>query len=509
MSRFTSGFPHHPISLPTARTAKLAALLAACALLGASPCIAMPQTSAMPAEQKAAPRSDERTDARRHADGLSRAFRDAAKVLAPSVVTINTTSRKAAPAQSLPPGFRMPAPERQAPARGTGTGVVISRDGYVVTANHVVADAEEIELVLHDGRTASATIVGLDPGTDIAVLRTEASGLAPAGFGNSEALEAGEWVVAIGAPFGLQQTVTAGIVSAKGRSDVGLATFEDYIQTDAAINPGNSGGPLANLDGEIVGINSAISSRGGGNDGIGFAVPSKVVRRVVDSLIEHGCVARGFLGIGVQPADGEMLAGLGAEEEAGVLVNRVERGSPAEHAGIEPGDLITAIAGRTVRTPGELVATIGEIAPGSEIDVRAIRDGRERKMQAVLAEREDDHARRGARDAGAKPMSAMDRLGFALRALSHADAQAAGIESDGGALIVERVAEDSPAARAGIEAGDVIRRLGSREVATAEDARAALAAIAPASAVPALVERDGQARFVLIRPETAPSDTRD
>ena len=200
MSRFTSGFPHHPISLPTARTAKLAALLAACALLGASPCIAMPQTSAMPAEQKAAPRSDERTDARRHADGLSRAFRDAAKVLAPSVVTINTTSRKAAPAQSLPPGFRMPAPERQAPARGTGTGVVISRDGYVVTANHVVADAEEIELVLLDGRTASATIVGLDPGTDIAVLRTEASGLAPAGFGNSEALEAGEWVVAIGAP---------------------------------------------------------------------------------------------------------------------------------------------------------------------------------------------------------------------------------------------------------------------------------------------------------------------
>ena len=510
----------NPISLHTARNPKLAALLAACMVTAATPLLAAGAAhEANESNEATGQSSAEHAGSRRKADDLSRAFRGAAKDLAPSVVTINTISKTGSKTGSnaqggpgapmLPPGFRMPAPQQRGPARGTGTGVVISRDGYIVTANHVVADADEIELVFRDGRTAKATVAGLDPGTDIAVLRTEASGLEPAAFGSSDELEIGEWVVAIGAPFGLEQTVTAGIVSAKGRSDVGLATFESYIQTDAAINPGNSGGPLANLDGEIIGINSAISSRGGGNDGIGFAVPSKVVQRVIDSLIANGRVARGFLGIGVQPADGEMLAGLGAEEEKGVLVNRVEHGSPAERAGLEPGDVITAIAGRAVRTPGELVATIGEIAPGSEIDVRAIRDGREQKLQAVLAEREDDHARRGARDAGAKPMSGLDRLGFALRALTAEDAAAAGIEAEGGALVVERVTEGSPAARAGIEAGDVIRRLGSRNLATPQDARAALDAIAPDAPVPALVERDGQARFVLIRPDRAPSDTRD
>ena len=480
-----------PVSMHTARRPKLAALLAACTLAAATPLA----TASAPD----APVADEQPAARRQANDLSRAFRHAARTIAPSVVTINTIGTQ----------VEMPAPQRRQPARGTGTGVVISRDGYVVTANHVVADAGEIELVFHDGRSAKATVVGLDPGTDIAVLRTDASGLEPAAFGNSEALETGEWVVAIGAPFGLEQTVTAGIVSAKGRSDVGLATFENYIQTDAAINPGNSGGPLANLDGEIIGINSAISSRGGGNDGIGFAVPSKVVRRVVDALIADGRVARGFLGIGVQPADGEMLAGLGAANESGVLVNRVERGSPAERAGLEPGDVITAIAGREVRSPGELVATIGEIAPGSEIDVEAIRGGRERRMQAVLSERQDDGARRGARDAGARPMSAMDRLGLALRPIGEDEAAAVGIEVNGSALVVERVVDGGPAARAGIEAGDVIRRLGSREITTPRDAHEALAAIAPDAAVPALVERGGHARFVLIRPGPAPSDTRD
>jgi serine protease Do len=232
-----------------------------------------------------------------------------------------------------------------------------------------------------------ATVVGLDPGTDLAVLRTDATGLVPASLGRSDALEPGEWVVAIGAPFGLEQTVTAGIVSAKGRSDVGLATFESYIQTDAAINPGNSGGPLANLDGDVIGINSAISSRGGGNDGIGFAVPADVVRRVTDALIVDGRVARGYLGIGVQPPDDGLRAELGLAGEVGVVVDRVERGSPAHRAGVEPGDFITSVAGRRIRTPGELVATIGGIAPGSEVDVRAVRRGDERRMRATLAER--------------------------------------------------------------------------------------------------------------------------
>jgi serine protease Do len=478
------------------------ALIGACALLTATPAMALalaPSTDGV-ARAVNTTQTAGKSTARRLADELSHAFRDAAKTLAPSVVTINTTSTK--------------LDDRGRAQHGTGTGVVISRDGYIVTANHVVADADEIELVLHDGRTAKATVVGLDPGTDIAVLRTEESGLIPAGFADSDALEPGEWVVAIGAPFGLERTVTAGIVSAKGRSDVGLATFENYIQTDAAINPGNSGGPLANLDGAVIGINSAISSRGGGNDGIGFAVPSSVVRRVADSIIATGRVARGYLGIGVQPADAEMLAGLGIAKDAGVgvLVNRVEDDSPAAKAGIEPGDLITSIAGRSVHTPGELVATISEIAPGSEVDLRAIRNSDERRMRATLAERPDASAPQAERNSAAKPSSASVKLGMVLREISADELAALGaaanMGAETGAVLVESVNANSPAADAGIAPGDLIRRLGAHTVHTLKQAQSALKEIAADAAVPALVERQGQSRFVLIRAAPTSSDTR-
>ena len=485
------------------------ALIGACALLTATPAMALalaPSTDGV-ARAVNTTQTAGKSTARRLADELSHAFRDAAKTLAPSVVTINTTSTK--------------LDDRGRAQHGTGTGVVISRDGYIVTANHVVADADEIELVLNDGRSAKATVVGLDPGTDIAVLRTEESGLIPAGFADSDALEPGEWVVAIGAPFGLERTVTAGIVSAKGRSDVGLATFENYIQTDAAINPGNSGGPLANLDGAVIGINSAISSRGGGNDGIGFAVPSSVVRRVADSIIATGRVARGYLGIGVQPADAKMLAGLGIAKDAGVgvLVNRVESDSPAAKAGIEPGDLITSIAGRSVHTPGELVATISEIAPGSEVDLRAIRNSDERRMRATLAERPDAGAPQAERNSAAKPSSASVKLGMVLREISAEElaalgaaanmgAAAANSGAETGAVLVESVNANSPAADVGIAPGDLIRRLGAHTVHTLKQAQSALKEIAADAAVPALVERQGQSRFVLIRAAPTSSDTR-
>ena len=486
------------------------AIIGACAMLTATPAMALtlalaPSTDGV-ARAVNTTQTAGKSTARRLADELSHAFRDAAKTLAPSVVTINTSSAK--------------LNDRGRAQHGTGTGVVISRDGYIVTANHVVADADEIELVLHDGRSAKATVVGLDPGTDIAVLRTEESGLIPAGFADSDELEPGEWVVAIGAPFGLERTVTAGIVSAKGRSDVGLATFESYIQTDAAINPGNSGGPLANLDGAVIGINSAISSRGGGNDGIGFAVPSSVVRRVADSIIATGRVARGYLGIGVQPADAKMLAGLGIAKDAGVgvLVNRVESDSPAAKAGIEPGDLITSIAGRSVHTPGELVATISEIAPGSEVDLRAIRNSDERRMRATLAERPDGSAPLAERNSAAKPSSASVKLGMVLREISADELAAPGAVADigaaanmgaeTGAVLVESVNANSPAADAGIAPGDLIRRLGAHTVHTLKQAQSALKEIAADAAVPALVERQGQSRFVLIRAAPTSSDTR-
>lgn len=485
-----------PTDLRSNRHARIAAMLSACALLAASPLLAAQAVAANATTTMssgapiAATAGNGKSEARRKADDLSRAFRNAAKTMAPSVVTINTRSGRSDGAR----------------AGGTGTGVVISAEGYIVTANHVVADADEIELVFHDRHTAKATVVGLDPGTDIAVLRTDESGLTAAAFGNSDELETGEWVVALGAPFGLEQTVTAGIVSAKGRSDVGLATFENYIQTDAAINPGNSGGPLANLDGEIIGINSAISSRGGGNDGIGFAVPSATVRRVVDSIIASGRVARGYLGIGVQPADEQLLAGLGLEQTVGVLVNRVENDSPAARAGLEPGDLITEVAGRTVRTPGELIAAIGQAAPGADIEVQAVRDGRASTMHATLAERQDDGAprRAGAREHGAKPSSAMDRLGFALRAQQADDGEAA--------LLVERVDPTGPAARAGIEPGDIVRRIGPEAVESLAGASAAITALRDDAPIALLIERAGATRYIVIEPDHAasrrPSDTR-
>ena len=501
----------HPIR--PARIANRSAVVTASVLL-----LAAPMLAASPATEgvaHAATTLDAREGAARSdANSLSRAFRSAARTLAPSVVTINTKSKPRVAEASgvdprmLPPG--MLAPRGEAPsARGTGTGAVISADGFIVTANHVVADADEIEIVLQDGRTAHARVVGLDPGTDIAVLKTDATGLVPARFGDSAVLDIGDWVVAIGAPFGLEQTVTAGIVSAKSRSDVGLATFENYIQTDAAINPGNSGGPLANLDGEIVGINSAISSKSGGNDGIGFAVPASVARRVVDSIIATGRVARGFLGVGVQSADDELLASLGATDTAGVVVNAVTNGSPAAAAGLAPGDVITAVDGQRIRTPGELIATVGERAPGSAVEITALRRGDERRLHATLAERTDEgRASAAKRQAPAAKPSALARLGLALTELSASDAAAIGLAVEGSVVVVESADDGGRAARAGIAAGDVIRRIASREVRTLDEASRALDGLGEETSIPMLVERDGRARFVLIRGGTTPSDTR-
>jgi serine protease Do len=497
------------------RNALLAALIASIAV---TPIFA--STAADGVARAATNASQAQSDAR----SLSTAFRGAARTLAPSVVTINTKSRATAPAQmQMSPQMMDPRlmdprmmdprgmPQMQAPpqqeARGTGTGAVISRDGYIVTANHVVADAEEIEIVFSDGRTARATVVGLDPGTDIAVLHTDAKDLVPAVFGESAALDVGDWVVAIGAPFGLEHTVTAGIVSAKGRSDVGMATFENYIQTDAAINPGNSGGPLANLDGEIIGINSSISSKSGGNDGIGFAVPSAVARRVVESIIADGRVKRGWLGVSVQPIDHELATSLGANSNNGVIVSSVAHGSPADHAGLEAGDLILGIAGQKVRSPGELLASIGESKPGAAIEIVSMRDGRERTINATLTERKDANSSAFEQQYN-KPTSHLSVLGIELEELTAADAANLGMTAEDGALVVGRVEEEGRACRSGIKPGDVIRRIGKRPVHTLDEINAALDAFREGASIPALVERDGRARFLLIRPAKQPSDTK-
>lgn len=315
----------------------------------------------------------------RHARNLSNAFRTVAKELAPSVVAISTIDRPPYEGQTgpimLPPGARLP--DRQ----GKGSGVIIAADGLIVTNCHVVRGADEIAVKLVDQRQFPARIVGLDPDSDLAVLQVDATDLVPAEFAELDSIEIGEWVLALGNPFGLEQSVTAGIISAKGRSGMGLATYENFLQTDAAINPGNSGGPLVDLDGRVVGINTAISSPDGVNHGIGFAIPASMVRRVSGELIERGHVTRGWLGVSVAP----VLAG--SRTNPGAALAFVAPNTPAWSAGLRVGDVIVKLDDQPLDSPTAFIKAIGDLPPRSAVQVTFIRNGEPMTARAVLGER--------------------------------------------------------------------------------------------------------------------------
>ena len=452
------------------------------------------------------------------ARSLSGAFRNVADIMRPSVVQILAVDHDPAGAAGmrgrLPPGLdpdRIPEQFRDmlpggrgtpnpGPRRGQGTGVITTADGLVITNNHVIEGADEITVVLHDGEEVPAELIGADPETDLAVLRITHDGLVPASFGDSEDALVGDWVVALGSPFGLRQSVTAGIISALGRETVGLARFENYIQTDAAINPGNSGGPLVNLDGEVIGINSAISSAAGGNDGIGFAIPSRMVQRIVNDLAADGTVERGWLGVNIQPLDGELAATFGHQSRRGVLVSGVLDDTPAAKAGLEPGDIILAIGGRATDTPASLARTVAESQPDDAVEVQLVRDGRTIVRTAVLAARPgaDD----GSSEPSAKPEAAAPaRLGLELALLDDDLREQAGLRAGSG-LFVRAVESDGPAAAAGIEPGDAILRIGGTEADSIEAFKIALDAIPTDQPIRLLVERSGTTRFVLVKPRS-------
>jgi len=333
---------------------------------------------------------------------LSTAFRDVATAAKPSVVSIRATqvvrAGRSAPFGDVPMfdsrlrdffGDRFPVPSFPDELRrtGQGSGVIISDDGYILTNNHVVADAKEIVVRLSDDREKRASIVGADPKTDLAVVKIEASGLHPAKFGDSDALEVGEWVLAIGSPFGLRQTLTAGIVSAKGRANMGIVDYENFIQTDAAINPGNSGGPLLNLRGEVVGINTAIFSRSGGYMGIGFSIPVNMAERIQQRLIEDGKVTRGYLGVMIRELDEERVAKLGLEENTGgVLVDRVVDAGPAAKAGLLPEDVILGLDGTPVSDVRRLRERVAAVAPGKVVELEILRAGKRRQVKVDISE---------------------------------------------------------------------------------------------------------------------------
>ncbi len=391
-----------------------------------------------------------------------------------------------------PPGGM--TPERK--QRSLGSGVIVSSDGVILTNNHVVEHTEDIQVTSADGRDFSASIVGTDPKSDIAVLRLkgDTSGLTPLPFGDSSALRLGDMVLAVGNPFGVGQTVTMGIVSAKGRSRVGIVDYEDFIQTDAAINPGNSGGALVNLRGELVGINTAILSRSGGYQGIGFAIPTEMARPVMESLLEHGKVLRGWLGVAIQDLDKELAAGLGIPVDKGVLVSDVTAESPAAAAGLERGDVILSVDGDAMTSTASLRNRIASAGPKARVTLEIMRDGKRRKVEVTLGVLQESGVAAAGLQRARGTLSGMNvaDLDRANRTRYHIPARVKR------GVVVTGIAPGTAAQRAGVRAGDVILAIDRQpvdSVATFER----LAAKIDKTAV-LLIARQGGSIFLKLRP---------
>ncbi len=344
--------------------------------------------------------------------------------------------------------FDVPNQPRQREFQSAGSGVIVdAKNGYIITNAHVVENATDITVQLLDNRSLKAKVVGADPGSDVAVLKVQAGNLVDLPIADSDRAEVGDFVVAIGNPFGLGHTVTSGIVSALGRSGINPEGYEDFIQTDASINPGNSGGALVNLGGQLVGINSAILSRTGGNIGIGFAIPSNMMKIVMNQLIKYGTVKRGVLGVNIQTLAPEIAQSMGLPDSTqGALVSQVVDGSPAEKAGVKAGDVITAVNGRAVKDAGSLRNSIGLLSIGEKVDLSLLRDGKPRRVTATVSER----------DAAAE----------AKAAGTHSGLEGADLADSSNGVVIRAVADGSPAAQRGLRANDVILAVGRVRVAT-------------------------------------------
>ncbi len=388
------------------------------------------------------------------------------------------------------------APERELKQKSLGTGFIIDRDGWILTNNHVVDGADDIRVTLLDGRSYDAEVKGRDPKTDIALIKIEPEdGLPAARLGDSDALAVGEWVMAIGNPFGLGHTVTVGVVSAKDRT-IGAGPYDAFIQTDASINPGNSGGPLISTRGEVVGINSAIVAAG---QGIGFAIPVNIAKGIVEQLRETGTVTRGWLGVQIQALTPELREKLGAPAEGGALVAGVVKGDPAEKGGIKVGDIVVEFDGRGVRSDRDLVAIVGGTAPGQTVKLRVLRDGKEKGLEVRLARRSDDEDG-AAGEEEPREEAGRARVGVRVQDLTDEMAERLGLDEARGALVAE-VEDGGPAERAGISRGEVILEVDRTPVADAAAFAKAVRSAEPGQTLLLLVRGRGGTRFVTVRPE--------
>lgn len=442
-------------------------------------------------------------------------FTDLVEQVGPSVVNIRTLEKVAArgglngmdeemqeffkrfgvPLPNLPRQQRPQRPhQEEEQPRGVGSGFILSADGYVMTNAHVVEGADEVLVTLTDKREYKARIVGTDKRTDVAVVKIEATGLPAVRIGDSSRLRVGEWVLAIGSPFGLESTVTAGIVSAKQRE---TGDYLPFIQTDVAINPGNSGGPLINMRGEVVGINSQIYSRSGGYMGIAFAIPVDEAMRVSEQLRASGRVTRGRIGVQIGQVTKDVAESLGLGKQQGALVTGVESGSPAEKAGIEAGDIITRFDGKTIEKIADLPRLVGNTKPGSKSTVTVFRRGSARDLSIVIAEIEPDKpsTKVAERDGKPKTSTAAAQLGLAVADLS--DAQKKELKLRGGVRIE---AATEAAARAGLREGDVILAIANAEVPGVKEFEAVLAKVDKGKPINVLFRRGEWAQYALIRP---------
>lgn len=344
------------------------------------------------------------------------------------------------------PGRPFHMPQQPQPQVAGGSGFIVSADGYVVTNNHVIKDAKEITVLLNDGNEYQAVVKGSDPRTDLAVLKIEAKELPFLKFGDSDSLKTGEWVLAVGNPFGLEGTITKGIVSAKGRQDLGIAPYEDFIQTDAAINPGNSGGPLLNMAGEVVGVNTAIFSRSGGYMGIGLAIPSKMVQPVIDQIVDKGSVKRAYLGIILQAVDKELSDAVGLDKQEGVLISDILKDSPAAKAGLQQGDIILQYNDKPVKNVNKFRNDIAMMSPETPIKLQVFRNDKKQMITVLL----------GSQDGPVATAELVKKLGMALENLQPEKATALGYSSDMAGVVISQVQAGSPAARAGLRPSFVI-----------------------------------------------------
>jgi serine protease Do len=439
---------------------------------------------------------------------ISKVFTDVSKKALPAVVFIEVEKtievggrmgpRQYDPFNFFPDEFfeRFFGPRRYKQSGG-GSGFLISKDGYILTNNHVVGDADKITVTLHGGRKLPAKRIGSDPKSEVALIKIEGDNYPYLELGDSSTLEIGQWVIAVGNPFGLTETVTVGIISATGRK-LGIAEYEygDLIQTDAAINPGNSGGPLLDLNGKVIGINTAILSNSGGYMGIGFAVPINVAKAIAEQLMHNKKVVRGFLGIQFNPQemDEKMAQSFGLKEPYGVLVADVLKDSPAEKAGLKPGDIILEVDGKRVDDNMKFRNTIALMKPGTKVTLTIFRDGTEKKINVEIGTYPEDE--RGKSASGSK---IIENLGFSVRDLTPALARRFGYHFDEGVLI-DSVQEGSPAENAGLEAGDLIVSVNRKPVKSAREFYEQIEKAGPKGILLHVKDQGGHSAFVVLLP---------